>query len=359
MIAPATVALATQLHVPIKRISALSGYQLLIVGALGFVEFSLFLRMELTAETPRPIVSVLAQKYGKRPQFLFAAFFGVIGTGICIGGFDQPSLKKSYHVILAGRIVQGIGTTAYESLSVAAIGDMFYLHERGLRTALLVLTLASTSSFVALIGGTMFEHLGARNLFVVLLPIQIFGLAGAVLCMPETQFRRDSVVSTTPVASTDAVMQEKQDGHDTTEGTSGQHTLGANQTMRRSFAQDMRVTSGLYNNDSMLKLLGEIFVHLLNPAVIWIQLVSAVLVVRLTILRLTTPTNLLIPHTVFLRRHDIHDPADLHATPILSFRLSKRLLFYRRPHRRHPGRLSRSVKRLYSPTARTPKQRCL
>ena len=35
MIAPATVALAIQLNVPIKSIAQLSGYQLLIVGALG------------------------------------------------------------------------------------------------------------------------------------------------------------------------------------------------------------------------------------------------------------------------------------------------------------------------------------
>lgn len=40
MIAPATVALASQLHVPIKHVAQLSGYQLLIVGALGLVFLS-------------------------------------------------------------------------------------------------------------------------------------------------------------------------------------------------------------------------------------------------------------------------------------------------------------------------------
>ena len=37
MIAPATVALAKQLEVPVKHIAELSGYQLLIVGALGYI----------------------------------------------------------------------------------------------------------------------------------------------------------------------------------------------------------------------------------------------------------------------------------------------------------------------------------
>ena len=58
-------------------------------------------------------------------------------------------------------MVQGIGTTAYESLAVAAVGDMFFLHQRGVRTALLVLTLACLASFVAIIAGTGFQHLGA------------------------------------------------------------------------------------------------------------------------------------------------------------------------------------------------------
>jgi hypothetical protein len=36
MIAPATIALSLQLHVPVKKVAELSGYQLLIVGALGY-----------------------------------------------------------------------------------------------------------------------------------------------------------------------------------------------------------------------------------------------------------------------------------------------------------------------------------
>ncbi|KAF2463590.1 MFS general substrate transporter, partial [Lindgomyces ingoldianus] len=253
LIAPATVALALQLKVPIKSVAQLSGYQLLVVGALG------------------PIVSVLAQKYGKRPQFLFASIFGVIGTGICISAFDQSSMSKSYDVLLAGRLVQGLGTTAFESLSVAAIGDMFFLHERGTRTALLVLTLACLSSFVAIIAGTTFEHLGAKNLFVILLPIQVFGCLGTVFCMPESQFRRAPPAF--GLASSEDI-KEKQNGGNVTEVS----TNGSAAIPKRSFVQDLRPFTGTYSKDGMVKLLGEIFVHFLNPAVIWIQLVSAVLV---------------------------------------------------------------------------------
>ncbi|ORY17945.1 major facilitator superfamily domain-containing protein [Clohesyomyces aquaticus] len=257
MIAPATVALAMQLHVAVKSVAQLSGYQLLVVGALG------------------PFVSVLGQKYGKRPQFLFAALFGVIGTGICIAAFDQPTHSKSYNMLLAGRLVQGLGTTAFESLSVAAIGDMFFLHERGTRTALLVLTLACLSSFVAIIAGTTFQHLGAKTLFVILLPIQIFGLLGVVLFMPESQFKRMEVTPTGIASSEDVDVKDKAGGERVTQIS----TNGATRTKKRGFVQELRPLTGVtYNEEGVFKLLGEIFVHFLNPAVLWVMLVSAVLV---------------------------------------------------------------------------------
>ncbi|KAF2710977.1 serine/threonine kinase 16 [Pleomassaria siparia CBS 279.74] len=257
MIAPATVALAIQLHVPIKAVAQLSGYQLLIVGALG------------------PFVSILAQKYGKRPQFLLACIFGVIGTGICIAGFNQNSLTKSYNVLLAGRMIQGLGTTAFESLSVAAIGDMFFLHERGLRTALLVLTLACLSSFVAIVGGTTFEHLGAKTLFVMLLPFQIFGTLGVFFFLPESQYRR---AADTPTISSLGELREKGIGNTMTSPEDTEYGHVVSTISKKTFLQDLKITSGTYNEENIFKLLGEIFLHLLNPAVIWVQLVSAVLV---------------------------------------------------------------------------------
>ena len=100
MLAPSTLALTTILGVSLNKVAELSGYQLLVVGCIG------------------PIVSALARKYGKRPQFVFAGIMAVIGTIICVGAGTR------YNVLMAGRVVQGFGTTAFESLSVAVLGDM-------------------------------------------------------------------------------------------------------------------------------------------------------------------------------------------------------------------------------------------
>ena len=223
---------------------------------------------------------MLAEKYGKRPQFLFASLFGAIGTGICIAGFDQSSLTHSYDVLLAGRMIQGLGTTAYESLAVAAVGDMFFLHQRGLRTSLLVLTTACLASFVAICAGHMFETLGARTLFVVLLPLQLFGFLCAALFVPETQFRRAKSEERAALPESQSMSGgEKPQESRSNELITPSPTLEPpNPNPKRSFVQDLRITSGVYNASSIPKLLVRIFVHLLNPAIIWITLVAAILI---------------------------------------------------------------------------------
>lgn len=67
----------------------------------------------------RPVGSALAHKYGKRPQFTFAAIMGFIGTLICC------TTTENYGLLLAGRIIQGFGSAVFESLTVAVMGDMW------------------------------------------------------------------------------------------------------------------------------------------------------------------------------------------------------------------------------------------
>jgi hypothetical protein len=136
----------------------------------------------------------------------------------------------------------------------------------------------------------MFEHLGARTLFVVLLPLQIFGLLGTVFFLPESQFRRgedgdgareDSMAPTERVVTASEEGGEKR-GAETRETTASSSPGSPHARIaipKRTFLQDLRPFTGItYTHTPVLQLLGEIFIHLLNPAVLWVQLVSAVLV---------------------------------------------------------------------------------
>ncbi|CAK7207113.1 hypothetical protein SEUCBS139899_009921 [Sporothrix eucalyptigena] len=244
IIAPATFLLAGIFDVPLTSIAQLSGYQLLVVGAFG------------------PFVSVLAQKYGKRPQFLFAAVSATVGTAICVAGSQQ----LNYHTLLAGRIIQGFGVTAWESLAVAAVGDLFYLHERGLRTSILVVALAGTASIVAIISGAMCEGVGWTNLFVALLPIDIVCLVTTIFLLPETQFVRKT--STASDVSTGTPVAEKDE-------PAVNHT----EYTPKTFTQRLRIFPDRpFTDESVVRLLLAAVAHLANPAVWWILLVSGVLV---------------------------------------------------------------------------------
>lgn len=223
---------------------------------------------------------MLAQKYGKRPQFLFASATGTLGTVICIIG----SQKSNYDVLLAGRMIQGLGVTAWESLSLAAMGDMFFLHERGWRTAVLVCSLACMASMVSIIGGVMFQDHGYRALFVAELPFDAVGLLATVFLMPETQFLRPGEPARTRATGGHprAPPSGKEEGGgaraEDVEVVPRRAPAGA-AGPRKPYLERLAPWSGAaYTRKGVPRLLAGIFAHLVNPAVFWILMVSAVLV---------------------------------------------------------------------------------
>lgn len=86
-----------------------------------------------------PFVCAFSRKFGKRPVFLVSTLLDIIGTAI-------GQSKISYEYLLAARIVQGFSTSAFESLIVATIGDMYFVHQRGLRIAVINFVQNSASS---------------------------------------------------------------------------------------------------------------------------------------------------------------------------------------------------------------------
>ncbi len=63
------------------------------------------------------------------------------------------------------RVVQGFSTSAYESLIIAAVGDLYFVHQRGLRVAIINFILNAASSLASIICGQVFQSLGYLWLF--------------------------------------------------------------------------------------------------------------------------------------------------------------------------------------------------
>jgi MFS family permease len=97
--------------------------------------------------------------YGKRPQFLIASIFGIVGTIIC------ETSGQSYNQLLAGRIIEGVAVAAYESVSFTAVGDLYFVHERGVRLSVFNVIFTSVTTFASVIGGPITTNLGWRWMF--------------------------------------------------------------------------------------------------------------------------------------------------------------------------------------------------
>lgn len=187
-------------------------------------------------------------------------------------------------------MVQGLGVTAWESVSLAAVGDLFYLHERGLRTAAVVCSLACMASLVSIVSGVVFQRHGYRTLFAAALPFDVAGLLATVFLLPETQYVQRASASASPGTSVQAqeALSSSEKGDQEEPGVQSVEKVSSARVQRGarggtprklSYRETLAPWSGTtYTDKGVARLLAGIFVHLANPAVFWILMVSAVLI---------------------------------------------------------------------------------
>ena len=196
MLSPATYALSVELNTSITAIAQLTGDCLLCVGAFG------------------PFVSAMSRIWGKRPQFLLASLLGIIGTIAC-------ECANSYKALLAGRLLQGLSVAAYESLIVALMGDMYFVHQRGARVTIFQLVTNTFGVLSPIVAGVIFNNLGWKYLFHIAQPFLIAQLIMTFFFVPETSYRRPEIYNT-DVAATERLEELKY-----VEVTESEHAIGA------------------------------------------------------------------------------------------------------------------------------------
>lgn len=118
-------------------------------------------------------------------MFLFAALMGVIGSVI-------GSVSRTHNVLLAARVIQGFAVCAYESLNFAIIGDIFFVHERGVYVSIMTSTLASVSNLTSVVAGPVTKTLGWQYLFHLYVLTIWIQLVLTFLFVPETAYHRDT-----------------------------------------------------------------------------------------------------------------------------------------------------------------------
>lgn len=92
------------------------------------------------------ITSPLARIWGKRPVILISNIIAMAGYVIVVA--RQDSLAALY----AGRAIHGFGIAGIEYLVSSTVGDLFFVHERGVHLALWHYALSGGNAIGQVIG---------------------------------------------------------------------------------------------------------------------------------------------------------------------------------------------------------------
>jgi MFS family permease len=251
-------AISLQLNVTLTKAVLVSGYNILAIATIA------------------PFVSAFSRKYGKRPVFVASTFFAIVGTAVA-------ESKATYEYLLVGRIIMGFSTSAYESLIVSAVGDLYCVHQRGLRISIINFVLNSASSLASIICGQVYNNLGLLwlfHLFQIFLVIQFVLL---FLFVPETTYNRSTIYET------DLVKTETFEQIEKVAEEHREHTMAVKELSdpaaapasivppKKTFVQNLKLYNGTFSNDSIFKWLPGMFLCLFNPAGFYSIIVSGLL----------------------------------------------------------------------------------
>lgn len=255
---PGIVQVSLDLHHSFTDIAKLSGYTLLATGAMG------------------PVVSALGRKYGKRPVYILSSIFGTVGIIV-------SETASSYNTLLAGRVLQGLGIPAYESLAISSIGDLFFVHERGAMVAVVMFLLAAISNGVSIIAGVITSNLGWHYNFHICLPFAALQTILVILFAEETTYNRRAIYEIDTVGSEEnleklASIESRNAQHiekrsarsaDTDLESTVSNTASRTYTTetippRKTFVQRLALYNGTFTNDSVIKMALASIAILLN-----------------------------------------------------------------------------------------------
>ncbi|PHH79882.1 hypothetical protein CDD82_2107 [Ophiocordyceps australis] len=223
--------------------------------------------------------------WGRRHLFLLGALI-VIASSVWAG-----STRSSYLSFAFARAFQGIGATPFETLVNAAVGDLYCVHQRGLRMALSNLAVFGSAFFTPIVTGKITETLGWQWTFYLVAIFTATIFPAIFLLCPETAYRRDPALYTDRIfdhvrTSYPASIKVTSAGVESAPSASStpitlhstlQH-IGNAETPNKTFAQNLSLFDGRKTDERYWVLLLRPFPLLLNPAFIWGCLIQGAMI---------------------------------------------------------------------------------
>ena len=138
------------------------------LGGLGHYSW-VFSAYVLGATITIPLYGKLSDLYGRRPLFLAA--ISLFSAGSIVAG-----LAPSFEVLVAGRVIQGLGAGGLIPLGIAVIGDIIAPRERGKWQAVNGSVFAFSAVGGPFLGGWIADNGSWRLAFFVSLPLAALAL---------------------------------------------------------------------------------------------------------------------------------------------------------------------------------------
>jgi MFS family permease len=116
-----------------------------------------------------PIYGKLSDLHGRRRMLAIALCVAMAGSLLC-------TLSQSMPMLVASRVLQGLGSGAIFALAQASVADVVAGPERGRYQGYFSGVFASAAVAAPLLGGFLTEHLSWRAIFAINLPLALLAL---------------------------------------------------------------------------------------------------------------------------------------------------------------------------------------
>ncbi|KKA29085.1 hypothetical protein TD95_004711 [Thielaviopsis punctulata] len=229
--------------------------------------------------------------WGKRHAF-------IIGLVILVASSAWATFAhKNYNSLLGARIVQGVGCAPFESLINAAVGDLYCVHERGVRMAFVNMAVLGGAFFAPIIAGKMAMTMGWEWSFGFTAIFCGAALVAVFFFCPEMSYRRnaeldldriggDMPASEETESKAPALTQESRSPSDT--GLSSKQLSRAAEEniaapsnvilRKKSWVQSLALFDGRKTDESFFVLLLRPFPLFIQPAFFWACLVQGTMI---------------------------------------------------------------------------------
>jgi EmrB/QacA subfamily drug resistance transporter len=131
----------------------------------GFSQFPWLFSIYLLAQAVSvPIYGKLADSLGRKPVMLVGIALFLLGSILCGAAWTMP-------LLIASRVVQGLGAGAVMPMSITIIGDIYSVEERARVQGFIASVWGIASIVGPTLGGVFSEYVSWRWIFFVNLPI--------------------------------------------------------------------------------------------------------------------------------------------------------------------------------------------